>query len=147
MSNLENEITQDNSSENVTVKIDASQLSEVKDIKTFNNITVDEVFKKKVNFLGLMQQIYGVLLIIAGGLYCLTIIGAIFGIPIIIIGMKVFKSGEAYKKSMLTLEGKDLKDGLILFSDAIYIYLIIILTLTFIFGGILIVALIGASLR
>ena len=147
MSNLENEVTQDNSSENVTVKIEASQLSEVKDIKTFNNITVDEVFKKKVNFLGLMQQIYGVLLIIAGGLYCLTIIGAIFGITIIIIGMKVFKSGEAYKKSMLTLEGNDLKDGLILFSDAIYIYLIIILTLIFIVGGILIVGLIGAFLR
>lgn len=114
---------------------------------TISTISVDEVFKKKMNFLGLVQQILGVIMVIFGGLYSLSIIGAILGVPFIFIGLKMFRSGEAYKKSMFTLEGKDLKDGLILFSDAIYIYLIIILTLTFIFGGILIVALIGASLR
>ncbi|MBP8637156.1 MAG: hypothetical protein KBH87_03965, partial [Leptotrichiaceae bacterium] len=66
---------------------------------TISTISVDEVFKKKMNFLGLVQQILGVIMVIFGGLYCLTIIGAILGVPFILIGLKMFKSGEAYKKS------------------------------------------------
>ena len=93
---------------------------------TISTISVDEVFKKKMNFLGLVQQILGVIMVIFGGLYCLTIIGAILGVPFILIGLKMFRSGEAYKKSMFTLEGGDIKEGLILFSDAMKIYIIMI---------------------
>ena len=96
---------------------------------TISTISVDEVFKKKMNFLGLVQQILGVIMVIFGGLYCITIIGAIFGIPSIFIGLKTFKSGEAYKKSMFTLEGGDIKEGLILFSDAMKIYIIMIVVI------------------
>ena len=78
---------------------------------TISTISVDEVFKKKMNFLGLVQQILGVIMVIFGGLYCLTIIGAILGVPFILIGLKIFKSGEAYKKSIITLEGGDIKEG------------------------------------
>ena len=81
---------------------------------TISTISVDEVFKKKMNFLGLVQQILGVIMVIFGGLYCITIIGAIFGIPSICIGLKTFKSGESYKKSMITMEGRDIKEGLTL---------------------------------
>ena len=91
---------------------------------TISTISVDEVFKKKMNFLGLVQQILGVIMVIFGGLYCLTIIGAILGVPFILIGLKMFKSGEAYKKSIITLEGGDIKEGLTLFSDAMKIYII-----------------------
>ena len=113
---------------------------------TISTISVDEVFKKKMNFLGLVQQILGVIMVIFGGLYCLTIIGAILGVPFILIGLKMFRSGEAYKKSMFTLEGGDIKEGLILFSDAMKIYIImivvflaigILLSITFIFGGLM----------
>ena len=113
---------------------------------TISTISVDEVFKKKMNFLGLVQQILGVIMVIFGGLYCLTIIGAILGVPFILIGLKIFKSGEAYKKSIITLEGGDIKEGLILFSDAMKIYIImivvflaigILLSITFIFGGLM----------
>ncbi|MFZ2779417.1 MAG: DUF5362 family protein, partial [Leptotrichiaceae bacterium] len=93
---------------------------------TISTISVDEVFKKKMNFLGLVQQILGVIMVIFGGLYCLTIIGAILGVPFILIGLKMFKSGEAYKKSIITLEGGDIKEGLTLFSDAMKIYIIMI---------------------
>ena len=93
---------------------------------TISTISVDEVFKKKMNFLGLVQQILGVIMVIFGGLYCLTIIGAILGVPFILIGLKIFKSGEAYKKSIITLEGGDIKEGLTLFSDAMKIYIIMI---------------------
>lgn len=96
---------------------------------TISTISVDEVFKKKMNFLGLVQQILGVIMVIFGGLYCITIIGAIFGIPSIFIGLKIFKSGEAYKKSIITLEGGDIKEGLILFSDAMKIYIIMIVVI------------------
>ena len=96
---------------------------------TISTISVDEVFKKKMNFLGLVQQILGVIMVIFGGLYCLTIIGAILGVPFILIGLKMFKSGEAYKKSIITLEGGDIKEGLTLFSDAMKIYIIMIVVI------------------
>lgn len=96
---------------------------------TISTISVDEVFKKKMNFLGLVQQILGVIMVIFGGLYCLTIIGAILGVPFILIGLKMFRSGEAYKKSIITLEGGDIKEGLTLFSDAMKIYIIMIVVI------------------
>jgi hypothetical protein len=96
---------------------------------TISTISVDEVFKKKMNFLGLVQQILGVIMVIFGGLYCITIIGAIFGIPSIFIGLKTFKSGESYKKSMITMEGRDIKEGLTLFSDALKIYVIMFIVI------------------
>lgn len=119
---------------------------------TISTISVDEVFKKKMNFLGLVQQILGVIMVIFGGLYSLSIIGAILGVPFIFIGLKMLRSGESYKKSMLTLEGNDLKDGLTLFSDAMKIYLIIFLIIIainilimIIFGGAIIAAIIGTA--
>ena len=96
---------------------------------TISTISVDEVFKKKMNFLGLVQQILGVIMVIFGGLYCFSIIGAILGVPFILIGLKMFKSGEAYKKSIITLEGGDIKEGLTLFSDAMKIYIIMIVVI------------------
>ena len=96
---------------------------------TISTISVDEVFKKKMNFLGLVQQILGVIMVIFGGLYSLSIIGAILGVPFILIGLKIFKSGEAYKKSIITLEGGDIKEGLTLFSDAMKIYIIMIVVI------------------
>ena len=112
---------------------------------TISAISFDEVFKKKMNFLGLIQQILGVIMVIFGGLYSITIIGAVLGIPFILIGLKIFKSGEAYKKSMLTLEGKDIKEGLTLFSDAMKIYVIMFIVIISVeilfmvlFGGLMI---------
>ena len=96
---------------------------------TISTISVDEVFKKKMNFLGLVQQILGVIMVIFGGLYSLSIIGAVLGVPFILIGLKIFKSGEAYKKSIITLEGGDIKEGLTLFSDAMKIYIIMIVVI------------------
>ena len=41
----------------------------------------------------------------------------------------LLRSGEAYKKSMFTLEGGDIKEGLTLFSDAMKIYIIMIVVI------------------
>ena len=96
---------------------------------SYNSIKLDPLFKKKLGFLGLMQQIIGVIVIIDGALYCLPIVTAILGVPFIIIGLKMFKSGGEYKKSLVTLEGEDLKNGLSLYSDAIKIALVVIIVL------------------
>ena len=138
MSNLENETNQNNLSDIIPVKNETVQLSEVKNINSLINIQVDEIFKKKVNFLGLMQQIFGVISIIGGVIWCLSIVGVLFGsqfldiiikfiigILSIMIGIKSFKSGNAYKKSMLTLEGNDLKNGLTIYSDVMKFTLIL----------------------
>ena len=37
---------------------------------SYNSIKLDPLFKKKLGFLGLMQQIIGVIVIIDGALYC-----------------------------------------------------------------------------
>ncbi|MBP7101504.1 MAG: hypothetical protein KBA67_08270 [Leptotrichiaceae bacterium] len=138
MSNLENETNQNNLSDIIPVKNETTQLDDVKSINSLINIQVDEIFKKKVNFLGLMQQIFGVISIIGGVIWCLSIVGVLFGsqfldiiikfiigILSIMIGIKSFKSGNAYKKSMLTLEGNDLKNGLTIYSDVMKFTLIL----------------------
>ena len=49
-----------------------------------------------MRFIAIMQQIYGVISIIIGALTCLGIISAIFGIPLILAGVKLFKSGGSF---------------------------------------------------
>ena len=125
---------------------------ETVNIDSYNSIKVDPLFKKKLNFLGLMQQIIGVIAIIAGGFYCLPIVTAIFGVPFIMIGLKMFKSGGEYKKSLVTLEGEDLKNGLSLYSDAMKISLVVNIVLftlsllgTMYFIGVLLSVALGAA--
>lgn len=69
------------------------------DISETNKISfqLTEVLKKHMNFIGGIQQVFGVIMIIAGALTCLGIITAIIGIPQIIAGVKLFKSGSAIK--------------------------------------------------
>lgn len=66
-----------------------------------------EVLKRHMNFIGGIQQVFGVIMIIAGALTCLGIITAIIGILQIIAGVKLFKSGSAIK---LTTNGQKERD-------------------------------------
>ncbi|MCX8726949.1 DUF5362 family protein [Gilliamella sp. B2838] len=79
------------------------------DINETNKISfqLTEVLKKHMNFIGGIQQFFGVTMIIAGALTCLGIITAIIGIPQIIAGIKLFKSGSAIK---LTTNGQKEQD-------------------------------------
>ena len=90
-------------------------------------IDIDEVFKKKLGFLGTFQQVMGVLGIIVGAFYCLTILLAVLGVPVIIMSLKVFKAGGAYKDALMNSNGEDLKRGLCDTSDASKIYVIFII--------------------
>lgn len=79
------------------------------DINETNKISfqLTEVLKKHMNFIAGIQQVFGVIMIITGALTCLGIITAIIGIPEIIAGVKLFKSGSAIK---LTTYGKKEQD-------------------------------------
>lgn len=51
---------------------------------------------------GLLAQILGVFYMICGGMYCLTCIGAIFGVPWFLLGLALFRGGghaKAYQVS------------------------------------------------
>lgn len=90
-------------------------------------VQLDEVFKKKLGFLGTFQQVMGVLAIIYGAFLCIGIFTAIVGVPVILVGIKVFKSGGAYKDALLNSSGEDLKRGLCELSDASKIYLVLLI--------------------
>ena len=90
-------------------------------------VHLDEVFKKKLGFLGTFQQVMGVLAIIYGAFLCIGIFTAIVGVPVILVGIKVFKSGGAYKDALMNSSGEDLKRGLCELSDASKIYLVLLI--------------------
>ena len=90
-------------------------------------VQLDEVFKKKLGFLGTFQQVMGVLAIIYGAFLCIGIFTAIVGVPVILVGIKVFKSGGAYKDALMNSSGEDLKRGLCELSDASKIYLVLLI--------------------
>ncbi len=93
----------------------------------FMKIYMDDIFRKKLRFLGIFQQVIGIFAIIYGAIICFGIISAIIGVPVIIIGLKVFKAGGAYKDAVTNANGENLKNGLCETSDAVKIYLIFLL--------------------
>ncbi len=56
---------------------------------------------KYMNFIGLLQ-------IIGGALYCLTIIGAIIGVPVIYMGIRLREAADGFKKYLGSQSGQDL---------------------------------------
>ncbi|OCG21747.1 MULTISPECIES: DUF5362 family protein [unclassified Gilliamella] len=60
------------------------------------SLQVSDLLQKCLRFIGVMQQIFGVLVIISGAIACLGIISAIVGVPVIIGGIKLFQSGSSF---------------------------------------------------
>ena len=56
---------------------------------------------KYMNFIGLLQ-------IIGGALYCITIIGAIIGIPVIFMGIRLREAADGFKKYLTSDSKQDL---------------------------------------
>lgn len=56
---------------------------------------------KYMNFIGLLQ-------IIGGALYCLTIIGAIIGVPVIFMGIRLREAADGFKKYLASDSKQDL---------------------------------------
>ncbi|OCG08901.1 hypothetical protein A9G13_02240 [Gilliamella sp. wkB178] len=79
-----------------------------------NTITIEinELLQKKMRFIAIMQQIYGVLLAIGGGLTCIGIITAIIGVPMLIAGIKLFQSGSAFSLTANAKRPEDLVNSI-----------------------------------
>lgn len=56
---------------------------------------------KYMNFIGLLQ-------IIGGALYCLTIIGALIGVPVIYMGIRLREAADGFKKYLASGSKDDL---------------------------------------
>lgn len=69
-------------------------------IQTSMSSTVPRM-SKYMSFIGLIT-------IIGGALYCITIIGAIIGIPVIFMGIRLRESAEAFKQYLTSNSNQDL---------------------------------------
>lgn len=75
-------------------------------------VEVDEALTKQLKFIGLIQQIIGVLTIISGAMMCLTIIGAAAGVPSIMGAVNIFKSGGSFGDTSRNNSGESLKEAI-----------------------------------
>ena len=67
---------------------------------------------------GLFAQILGGFYMLAGGLYCLTCFGALFGVPWFLLGLALFRGGQhakAYQSSGDAVDGLRAADELMRF--------------------------------
>lgn len=71
-----------------------------------------ELLQKRMRFIAILQQIVGVFTVISGGLSCLGIITAIFGIPMIIAGIRLFQSGSSFAITADVKKGEYLADAI-----------------------------------
>jgi len=78
---------------------------------------------KYMNFIGLLAMIFGVI-------YCLTIIGAIFGVPYYIMGKRLRESAEAFTGYNSSSSPKDLETAIERQTRAFFIlYILAIISL------------------
>ena len=87
-------------------------MNEVFDTRDKIELEVDEALTKQLKFIGLIQQIIGVLTIISGALLCLTIIGAAAGVPYIMGAINIFKSGGSFGDTSRNNSGESLKEAI-----------------------------------
>ena len=73
---------------------------------TFN---VDDLIIKNSNTISLTSSIIGIMYIMLGILFCITVIGAIAGIPLINIALKIFDSAKLLKEGISEKNGEKIK--------------------------------------
>lgn len=106
-----------------------------------NNLVLDKQLIQKMSFIGTVQKVFGVFGIIGGVFICLGIISAIFGIPMIIAGWKLFLSGRSFKQLVQTNNICNIKEALINLA-AYWLYTLIYLATIIIFYIILFITII-----
>lgn len=67
---------------------------------TLQNISIlqNNVLSSAVDQMARDMKFYAIFYVLAGAFYCLTIFGAIYGIPLIIYNLKLKDSGEQFKE-------------------------------------------------
>ena len=84
------------------------------DINETNIISINstELLRKQMRFIAIMQQIFGVIAVIGGAISCLGIITAIIGVPVILGGIKLFKSGNSFSLAANLQKGDDFVEAI-----------------------------------
>jgi len=59
--------------------------------------------------MAMYMRFIGILQIIGGALYCLTIIGALIGVPVIFMGMRLREAADGFKKYLASDSKQDLE--------------------------------------
>jgi hypothetical protein len=90
---------------------------------------------KYMNFIGLLQ-------IIGGALYCLTIIGALIGVPVIYMGIRLREAAEGFKKYLASGSGEDLRYTIDKQTRAFFIQFVLSI-IGLVFLGIYLIVIIG----
>ena len=89
-----------------------------------------------MNFIGLLA-------IIGGALYCLTIIGAVFGIPSIFMGIRLREAADGFKKYLSSDSKQDLDYAIDKQTKAFFIQFVLAIVTLAILGLYLIILLIA----
>ena len=113
----EQEVTQDSSQQQDSLSINVPNLS------------------RYMNFIGLLA-------IIGGALYCITIIGAVFGIPSIFMGIRLREAADGFKKYLSSDSKQDLGYAIDRQTKAFFIQFVLAIISLAILGLYLIVLLI-----
>jgi len=72
----------------------------------------------------------GLITIIGGALYCITIVGAIIGIPVIFMGIRLRESAEAFRQYLTSNSNQDLSTAIDRQTKAFFIqYVLTIISL------------------
>lgn len=91
-----------------------------------------------MNFIGLLA-------IIGGALYCITIIGAVFGIPSIFMGIRLREAADGFKKYLSSDSKQDLGYAIDRQTKAFFIQFVLAIISLAIFGLYLIILIIALS--
>ncbi len=121
-------------------------LSREQSQKNVIELKLDTEMVKALKFLSIVCKIFGVLITVGGVIYALFLIG----IPLIFIGIKVYKTGEYIDNAIINKNGENLRLSILTIAKAIKYYLIlyvgIIALMFFIFFLIMSFGLIAALL-
>ncbi|EEY34491.1 DUF5362 domain-containing protein [Pseudoleptotrichia goodfellowii] len=89
---------------------------------TFN---VDDLIIKNSNTISLTSNIIGIIYIMLGILFCITVIGAIAGIPLINVALKIFDSAKHLKKGISQKNGEKIKTYFDILAKALKLLIIV----------------------
>ncbi|MBF4805444.1 MAG: hypothetical protein HXM47_02480 [Pseudoleptotrichia goodfellowii] len=89
--------------------------------KNVMELKLDAEMVKALKFLSIVCKIFGVLITVGGVIYALFLIG----IPLIFIGIKVYKTGEYIDSAIINKNGENLRLSILTIAKAIKYYLIL----------------------
>jgi hypothetical protein len=92
--------------------------------------------------MAMYMKFIGILQIIGGALYCLTIIGALIGVPVIFMGMRLREAADGFKKYLASDSKQDLDVAIEKQKRSFYIQFVLSI-IGLVIMGIYIIVLIG----